>query len=470
MNINIVLFDTLLAHGFDIEKLDINNNLNLESTYNIIKSSVNKSFLHKCINFYEHVLYSRGTKFINKFNNKDSDFCLNLTDKVNDFNNGISNIRLNAYSFSDELLWFKDIIVNKLDSITVTYIYKTGGRELYYSFIIRPDYLFIYKTRHEILSKLLSVIVDAKPLGELLAEQNDKFVLSSISFFNLFCQLISNLFSKIINKLFFKLQWQIQYKLDSTNKDWITLVPPNDRFWADPFLLEDSGKYFLFVEELIYKKGFAHLSVLEVNKEGILTDSRIILDKGHHLSYPYVFIHEEVYYMIPETEKSRTIELYVSENFPYDWKFKKNLLEDIYASDTSVVKHNGLWWLFTSEKSLRTDGYDSYLSIYYSDNLLGGHWTPVKNNPVKVDVRDSRCGGYIYEKKGILYRVSQNCSRSYGFGYNILRILKLSENEFEEAICQKLIADDLRKDILATHTYSVNNNLVVRDILKRIKK
>jgi hypothetical protein len=40
------------------------------------------------------------------------------------------------------------------------------------------------------------------------------------------------------------------------------LTPPMDRFWADPFLVQRDGKYFIFLEELIYSGGKGHISYI----------------------------------------------------------------------------------------------------------------------------------------------------------------------------------------------------------------
>ncbi|RZT96492.1 hypothetical protein EV201_1130 [Ancylomarina subtilis] len=469
MNISVIVNEDSLIQASHFNKLITINKLPITTICNITKSTNSSSWGLNFIHFYESFL-NRTTKKCHFVNKISSDcFCLNLSSESKSITKGLFNIKINGIPFAYELDWFNDIIVNKRNFISVSYTLKEAiGIENEYEFKTRPDYLFLFRTRHEILSKLLTIIYIKSTLGNLVTD-SVSYLSNDISTSKLFYRLMKNLFAKTIDSLFYKTQWQIQYKLIDSIDEWITLVPPKDRFWADPFLVEEAGKYFLFVEELIYKKGFAHLSVMEVDEKGIVTDSEIILDKGHHLSYPYVFLDNGQYFMIPETAKSETIELYKCIEFPYKWEFSMNLMEGILASDTSVVKHDGLWWLFTSEKKLTSDGYDSYLSIYYSDDLLTNNWTPVKNNPVKVDVRDSRCGGYIYEKDNELFRVSQNCSKCYGYGYNIAKITELSSSVYKEDIIDIITADQLQKGIIATHTFSVSNELVTRDILKRIK-
>ena len=46
------------------------------------------------------------------------------------------------------------------------------------------------------------------------------------------------------------------------------ILPPNDRFYADPFLFEKDGKTFLFLEDLRYSEGRALISCCELNADG----------------------------------------------------------------------------------------------------------------------------------------------------------------------------------------------------------
>lgn len=452
----------------EIERVISDNNITSKVKYNVIgRHDRNIKFI-RLINFYERLFYKtcNGIASIDSISN--SDFVLDLYNNEIACSNGIFDVKINGINFSDEFNWYKNVITTKSESVEVTYGYRVDNNTTKYRFIIRPDNIFLFPTRNEILNKLVSICVERKPLGEII----DYTVINSSKKYNnftFFTILIKNLFKKIYYKVFFNQQWFIQYKLNKEDA-WINLFPPKDRFWADPFLIKNKGKHFLFVEELIYSKGYAHLSVMEVGKNGIISNPKIILDKGFHMSYPYVFKVHDKFYMIPETSKSKTIQLYQSNNFPYEWKFCKNLVENVYASDSSIVRYNDIWWLFTSEKKMINDSYDTYLSIYYSDDLISGNWEKHKQNPVRTDVSESRCGGYLYEKNGILYRVSQNCSKCYGYGYNITKITNLTVDAFDEEVVSRVTAEQFDKDIVGIHTYSLWETLETRDLLRMCRK
>ena len=79
------------------------------------------------------------------------------------------------------------------------------------------------------------------------------------------------------------------------------IFPPEDRFWADPFIVDYAGQNFLFVEEFIYKKHKGHISVIELDQSGGVRKHYPILETDYHLSYPCVFNHLGTYYMVPES-------------------------------------------------------------------------------------------------------------------------------------------------------------------------
>lgn len=128
-------------------------------------------------------------------------------------------------------------------------------------------------------------------------------------------------------------------------KKFRPLKLPPATFWADVFLVEGNEKRYLFFEEYLYSKKKAHISAVEINDDGSVTPPVIVLDKSYHLSYPFVFMHEGRYYMIPETSGNNTVELYSCKLFPYEWEHKMTLINDLPLMDATVIHHNGKWWM-----------------------------------------------------------------------------------------------------------------------------
>ena len=117
--------------------------------------------------------------------------------------------------------------------------------------------------------------------------------------------------------------------------------PPMDRFYADPFLFERGGTTYLFFEDLPYRENRAFVSCCELSTTGEPGPPFEILRRPYHLSYPFVFKHDDETYMIPETKENRAVELYRATDFPRGWKFVANLLTDVYAVDATIHEHAG---------------------------------------------------------------------------------------------------------------------------------
>ena len=116
-------------------------------------------------------------------------------------------------------------------------------------------------------------------------------------------------------------RWVLGYRLGNpsqvlTSKSYQLIIPPEDREWADPFIIEKNGKYYVFIEEVIFKNGKGHISVFELEQDGSHTIPKIIIEKDYHLSYPFLFQDKDTLYMIPETSKNKRIELYRCIQFP----------------------------------------------------------------------------------------------------------------------------------------------------------
>jgi len=283
---------------------------------------------------------------------------------------------------------------------------------------------------------------------------------------------------KIIYELFFIEQWQLRYKFgkeeepcfDDVLDTYQKIIPPKDRFWADPFIIEENNKYYVFVEELEYKDAKGYISVMEIKEENSThVKTQKILEKTYHLSYPFIFKLNGIYYMIPETIGNRTIELYQCEEFPYKWRFWGNLMENVIAADTTITFYNGKYWMFTNIEREQSILANEELHIFYSDDLLSNRWTPHGANPVIVDVKTARPAGNIFEYEGSLYRPSQDCSKRYGWAICINKILKLNENEYiEENVTH--FPPKWEKEVLATHTFNKQKKLSVIDVLVKRRR
>lgn len=224
---------------------------------------------------------------------------------------------------------------------------------------------------------------------------------------------------------------------------------PRDRFWADPFLVCDGDRRWLFVEEFPIRSERAHLAVMELRDDDSLGPSTPILARPYHLSYPFVFQWQGDWYMVPETLDNRTVDLYRSTQFPFEWTHAARLLEDIDAVDATLAEIGDRWWLFTTIAPYGGPENDE-LHIYHAASPFGP-WLPHTRNPQFSDVRRARPAGRLFEIDGAWYRPAQDCSRRYGYAMTINRIAELSETTFAET-CVARIEPTWAPRLLGTHT------------------
>lgn len=318
-------------------------------------------------------------------------------------------------------------------------------------------YLDLLKERHEVTIPAVSV---SEYSGSFLTVFRD-LVLHIRYLFNLGTY-------KILNTDAFN--WQLRTKVirdsDCLELDFSTfktLPAPRKLFWADPFIIADGGHFNVFVEEFIFKTNKAHLSVLQLDSHGLLVKSEKIIERPYHLSYPYVFKSGGIYFMIPETNQNKTIELYRCTDFPFKWKFEKYIMEHISATDTTLFHYQKKWWLFTTID--QTGGFSSCsveLFLFYSDDPVYGEWISHPLNPVISDESRARCAGKLYLENGKIFRPSQDCSMRYGRGLNINHVTKLNEQEYNEVLVNE-IKPDWDPALKGVHTINRDGNMIIID-------
>nr|WP_298927232.1 hypothetical protein [uncultured Allomuricauda sp.] len=278
-----------------------------------------------------------------------------------------------------------------------------------------------------------------------------------------------------IKRRFFFNQWILLFKFEKKRQlsksfwRFKRIVPPKDRFWADPFPIEKNGKYYIFFEELIYKNGLGNISVLELDEKGNYSKPSVVLEKDYHLSYPFLIEDQDQLWMIPETLQSNQIELYHCEEFPLKWKLEKILIKNIRAVDTTILYHNKKYWLFCNIRENEGASTSDELFLFHSSVLATDKWQPHPMNPIVSDVRYSRPAGQIFEYNGHLIRPSQNCAKHYGYGMQLQIIERLTETDYKEVNLQS-IHPNWSKDLISTHTLNHEGKLTVIDALVKRRK
>ena len=276
---------------------------------------------------------------------------------------------------------------------------------------------------------------------------------------------VKRIISRLLEKALWFDQWIILYgKIDELNvRKFIQFVPEHsDRFWADPFLLTQDDRQYLFFEEQIGSNP-AHISIGQI-VGGRLIDVKPILVEEYHLSYPFIFRHEDSLYMIPESSVNRSVDLYRCESFPANWVKVRTILADVTAADTTLFFKDDHWWLFSSICEYSGSCPHSSLRLFYSRDLLHGDFIPHVKNPICSDVSQSRPAGRLFYSQNEIYRPSQDCSIRYGYAINFNLITTLTTSDYKETTVRR-IQPSWNNRCLGVHTYNSDTSHVVLDAL-----
>jgi hypothetical protein len=263
-------------------------------------------------------------------------------------------------------------------------------------------------------------------------------------------------------------QWYPAYRFDTEARPpaeafagLTRLVPPKDRFWADPFPFVKNGRTYLFLEELPYARGKGHISVLELTADGGAGEPVEVLKRDYHLSYPFVFEWDGETYLLPEMAADRKVRLFRCISFPDRWEEDRVLLDGVNAVDATLEEVDGRWWMFVNIGAPGAGNWDD-LHLFHADSPFGP-WTPHRHNPVRSDCRAARPAGRLFRWQGDLYRPAQNCSGHYGAAIALHRVLELTPDVYREEHVAELVPDWAER----AHTINTGRGLHVVDVLQR---
>lgn len=232
---------------------------------------------------------------------------------------------------------------------------------------------------------------------------------------------------------------------------------PRGRFFADPFIVEEGGRLWVFFEDLDYSTDVGRISCAEV-RDGTIGEAIPALTRSYHLSYPCLIREADAWYMIPESATAGAVQLFRCLRFPDHWQHEKDLYKG-NARDTTVVVENGTYWFFITVVEPRGSATQLWL---FSSPSLRGEWTSHPCNPISTDVRFARCGGAIFRHRGRLYRPSQDGSGEYGRNLILNEIVALDHDRYREEP-RLTVKPDWMRGLSGTHTYGCAGSTEVID-------
>jgi len=253
---------------------------------------------------------------------------------------------------------------------------------------------------------------------------------------------------------------------DLKKKDLVKVESLNNTFWADPFLFKHKEKEYIFFEEYDYSLKKGHICIAEI-KNFKIENKRIIIQEKYHLSYPHIFELGGEIYCIPETSENKTLDIYRCTVFPDKWVHHHNIFSKKVCVDSTIIKKNENYFLFTTEQEEINNSLTNLTNIYFTNNIFN-QWHKHPSNPISTNVKNSRSAGSIFFDEDKFFRPVQDCSQSYGSNLTIMKINKLSKTEYEEE--EYISCNPKRLGYLGMHHLSYNKKYIVLDAKEYKKK
>jgi hypothetical protein len=233
------------------------------------------------------------------------------------------------------------------------------------------------------------------------------------------------------------------------------------RYAADPFGVTRDGSLYIFFELLKYGQVFPDIAYVEVTPDGTVSSPKPVLRADCHISYPFILEFGGDLYLVPETARAREVALFRCKHFPDVWTKVGVLIRNFGATDSTLVRHEGRWWLFcTAGKP------GSELHILHARDLTGP-WDPHPRNPVKVDVHSARPGGTPFLYRGQLHRPTIDTVPRYGCRVMINRVDELSVEGFSEEPVASVAPEPGGPYPDGLHTLAAVGSLTLIDGLRR---
>lgn len=283
---------------------------------------------------------------------------------------------------------------------------------------------------------------------------------------------MKNILEKLLYRIFVAKYWTIGYRLKNAQgfdnnfeggKFQLLQYLPYTTL-ADPHIVNYGQYTWMFYEKkrLDEPKGTIWCRRLEP----FSTEESMVLAEPFHLSYPYVFRHNENFYMIPETGEAHEVRLYQCLEFPNLWEYKCTLLKANAVDTNLLFAENNVCYMYT----YINEHLHIYEMVLEPANIFKVQ--AMKQIYVSECNLTLRGAGNIIEADGTILRPTQNCRKRYGESI-CFREIDLDDMESigiqKVELCPKMIhLDGLKKHnekIAGVHTYNQSRTYEVVDVL-----
>lgn len=242
--------------------------------------------------------------------------------------------------------------------------------------------------------------------------------------------------SNLLYKLYWRLTvntWQVGFPQATTLENIVAGRPyeikllkgvPNDRWYADPFILDVSPTHItLLVEEFQLSCMKGRIARLYISRTDYKIDRNdTLLDLDTHLSFPTIVRTDDGVYILPENLAGGKWRAY-----KYDEASAKCILPCTVCEeplvDAVMQEIDGEKYIFAT---LKDNANGKHLRIYRQDR----QGTFKVCQTVTFADNTARNGGAFFHIDGRMYRPAQDCNGGYGMGLSIQRVERDADGQF----------------------------------------
>lgn len=230
----------------------------------------------------------------------------------------------------------------------------------------------------------------------------------------------------------------------------------NDRWFADPFILEVTDKdVIVLVEEFYYPDNKGRIAKLTIDKKSFeLKETVPLLELKTHLSFPAILRKDGKTYIYPENSESGKVEVYelIEDNTICK---KVGVLCEYPLTDAILTELLGKPQIFSTQAS---DPNGKVISIFEKN----AEQKFINIGGVNFSHNIARNAGDWFKYEGDVYRPAQECDVCYGHGISLQKVTTKGDAvEFEEI---RHMVSPNNKLKLAFHTFNVYKDVIVVDV------
>lgn len=249
------------------------------------------------------------------------------------------------------------------------------------------------------------------------------------------------------------------YNQSENNKKIFYPINYSDKYWyADPLSFCYNNKMYIFAEAYDRKILKAHIAVAEFNQDIEKIEFTPVIVEPYHMSFPMVFEWDDAVYMLPETGKNRSINLYKAVKFPYTWECIYTLETDEMYADTIVIENTPervifLTSMVNNQNTLEVK-YQKFAISKFENNYVI-EWDNSYNAAQRYNLRDRNAGALtqINGKPVIPTQISTK------YDYGVSMVFRSYDGNVGEKVGEITkhnveINNIKEKNIIGVHTYS----------------